>query len=83
MTGIVLGVLGVLASAAYMSALLALIADEVVEKSAALARMVSGVADLNPGEVRVPGPVDNHRARDIAAQTIAPVNQLTNQEVIA
>ena len=56
MTEIILATGGIIAVAAYVSAILALAVAEVIEESAAFARMVSSVA---------------------------PVNQLTNQEVIA
>ena len=75
MTQIILATGGMIAVAAYLTAVVMLAVDEVVERSIALARMVSGVAD--PNESTDP----EVRPRDIAAQTI--VNQLTNQEVIA
>ena len=56
MTEIILATGGIIAVAAYVTAILAVAAIGVIEESAALSRMVSSVA---------------------------PVNQLTNQEVIA
>ena len=56
MSGAILAVLAVLAVSGWVFSILSLATNEVIEESAALARMVS---------------------------SIAPVNQLTNQEVIA
>ena len=46
---IVLAALAVVAVAAYLAAVVMLAVDQVVGRSIALARMVAGVAHLNPG----------------------------------
>ena len=48
MTEIILAAGGIIAVAAYILAIVVLIVDELVVRSIALARMVSGVGDLNP-----------------------------------
>ena len=48
MTELIIAVLAVLAVVGWIFAILSLAADEVIEESAALARMVAGVAHLNP-----------------------------------
>ena len=48
-TELILATGGIIASAAYLAAVVVLIADEVIEESAALAKMVSGV-DLTSGK---------------------------------
>ena len=74
MTGIILAELAAVTVAAYVPAILPLAADEVVEKSASLARMVSGVADLTSGELPQKS---EPRSRDIAAQPTGQVGNTT------
>ena len=51
MTEIILAAGGIIAVAAYILAIVVLIVDELVVRSIALARMVAGVAHMNPVKV--------------------------------